>query len=172
MVDVVTTLDDLDQATRATTKRRFGVGRRTFEIDLGDENAARFDREMDFWIKHARKVEQAQESARGGPRHAVGETVYPVPAKGAKWWSDPPRPFSAQTGEAHRDARRRLRELGAPGNGTIPQLIGDRFVDEVWTPSGATSWEDFLRIESEAAASRNGKPAGKPRPRKQTANAR
>ncbi len=46
---IVSYVDDVDASCEATTARTFEVGARSYEIDLGDENAARLDRDFSEW---------------------------------------------------------------------------------------------------------------------------
>lgn len=54
---VVIKVDDLDHTSPATSRRRFAIGNRYYEIDLNDTHAAEFDATLAPWIKHARSVQ-------------------------------------------------------------------------------------------------------------------
>ncbi|WP_410661983.1 histone-like nucleoid-structuring protein Lsr2 [Amycolatopsis sp. lyj-84] len=52
---IVSYVDDVDSSCEATTARTFEVGARSYVIDLGDENAARIDRDFAEWTTGWRK---------------------------------------------------------------------------------------------------------------------
>ncbi|WP_158883946.1 Lsr2 dimerization domain-containing protein [Amycolatopsis anabasis] len=158
---IVSVVDDLDNSVPATRTRTFAVGRRRYKIDLSEENAERFDREMRFWTKAAERLPHDDEPWPDSGRHRSTEspleTIVPVPVKGQAWWSDPPRPFSRATQELFADARRRVRRwalvngwsnLGA--RGMVPREAYDRWFDEVWSALDEPSWEALDAAEAEA----------------------
>jgi hypothetical protein len=172
-------VDDLDNSLTATRKRTFAVGKRRYEIDLSDENAARFDREFGFWVKAARRLPDAGEEPGADMQRRAGaasvpDLILPVPVQGQEWWMDPPRPFSRQTGEAFAEARRFVRDFarthGWPDigeRGMVPRDAYRRWFDEVWSQMDEPSWGELRENQARAAAGRvrDGLKA-RPRPKK------
>lgn len=168
-IDVI---DDLDNSLEGTQTRTFAVGGQQYEIDLCDENAARFDTEMKFWTdagrkftgKRKRKVAPKQ-AAQPAPEPApepepeataappeVATEALPTPVKGEEWWRDP----------ALRGARLRIRHWGRThgwphlgDRGAVPAEVYDTWFDRVWAKLPEPSWEALEHAAS--AGSRNGK---------------
>jgi hypothetical protein len=167
---IVSTVDDLDESrvatndldeSRVATKRRvFGVGKRRYAIDLCDENAERFDQQMSYWVKAARRIkDQDREPSSPVPSSHL-ETIVPVPVKGQPWWMDPPRPLSRATTEKFTSARRRVREWarknGWPNlgeRGAVPHRAYDLWFDEVWSRMENPSWEALEQAEADSRRS-------------------
>jgi hypothetical protein len=171
IVTIITRTDDLDPTRDATKKRRFSVGGRDFEIDLCDENAQRFDHEMDGWVGAARRIRPGEQGQRtGASTRGTLPTITPVPARDTEWWHDPTPPLSTVTRQGFNEARRRVRHFGQEhgwplgARGTIPSDVYLKWFDEVWSAMPEPSWDALARLDADdsrapARKRRTAKPA-------------
>ncbi|WP_103344029.1 Lsr2 dimerization domain-containing protein [Amycolatopsis sp. CA-126428] len=161
--------------TSGLRKRTFALGRKTYTRWLPPEEAARFDAMVAEWSRAAKRIveEDVEEHApdrSDGRGQGPLEAIIPVPAKGQRWWIDPPRPHSRRTGQAFGLARRLVREWardhGWPELGTrgvVPHEAYERWVEEVWLATDDPSWD---RIQQQPVPDPGGGRAARPRRRK------
>lgn len=52
--------DDINESTEGVETFSFAVAGKSYEIDLGPENAERFEADFDKWIAHSREVKSTR----------------------------------------------------------------------------------------------------------------
>jgi len=77
-IDVYT--DDIDGSDAKGTVL-FGYAGKNYEIDLNEKHTARIEKEMDFWLKHAREVHSEPVRRRGRPRGSRNRATVPSRSK-------------------------------------------------------------------------------------------
>ncbi|MBA8925904.1 hypothetical protein BC739_003103 [Kutzneria viridogrisea] len=123
-------MDDIDRESDATRTISFGLGNRSYVIDVNDAHAEQLENEFGAWIKFARQEGKARPSI---PRRPGPPTV----VRG-DWWETPPD-ATPEEKRKYKNLRAQIKTWGKtrgwPADlgqrGRVPRALCERWLDEV-----------------------------------------
>lgn len=80
-------VDDLDGKSTAENTISFAVGDVRYQIDLSGANAAQFEKDLDRWVKAARKIGRAPAAKKAKSHHATPVKIDDAQAQHVREWA-------------------------------------------------------------------------------------